>query len=96
MTLFECKGNLIQRKTVRNRLNFRKTSINCSKTSINFQTCLVVAHEEAKTYVASLQKELFEIAELKTLTTKSINWRSHIFPSSQINFTVQGTFSLFF
>ena len=30
----------------------------------------VIAHEEAKTQVASLQKELFQIAHLKTLTTK--------------------------
>ena len=65
-TLFECKGNLIQRET-------SKKSIHFSKTSINFQTCLVVAHEEAKTQLASLEKELFEIAELQTLTTKSIN-----------------------
>ena len=32
---------------------------------------IVVAYEKAKTQVASLQKELFEIAQLKTLTTKS-------------------------
>ena len=30
----------------------------------------MVVLEEAKTQVASLQKELFEIADLKTLTTK--------------------------
>ena len=40
---------------------------------------IVVAHEEAKTQVASLQKELFEIAQLKTLTTKST--KSHVFLS---------------
>ena len=32
---------------------------------------MVVAREEAKTQVESLQKELFEIAQLKMLTTKS-------------------------
>ena len=69
--------------------------MNFSKTSINFQTCLVVAHKEAKTQLASLQKELFEIAELKTLTTKSINRWRHIFPSSLIKFTVQGAFLFF-
>ena len=47
----------------------KKSIISERHLSINFQTCLVVAHEEAKTQVASLQKELFEIAELKTLTT---------------------------
>ena len=31
---------------------------------------IVVAHEEAETQEASLQKKLFEIAQLKTLTTK--------------------------
>ena len=44
-----------------------------SKTSQKFRypnLIKVIAHEEAKTQVASLKKELFEIAHLKTLTTK--------------------------
>ena len=44
---------------------------------------MVVAHKEAKTQEASLQKELFEIAQLKTLTTKST--KSHFFLSLILN-----------
>ena len=53
--------------------NVRQKKINKLIKTINFQSCLAVVHEEAKTQVASLQKKLFEIAELRTLTTGSIN-----------------------
>ena len=70
---FECKGNLIHPKTEQDLNKFYIIKLDYS----------IVAHEEAKTQVASLQKELFEIAQLKTLTTKST--KSHIFLSLILN-----------
>ena len=69
-------GSFFTRPCLNARAISSKTPINLrqSKTSINciyLNLIMVVAREEAKTQVASLQKELSEIAQLKMLTTKS-------------------------
>ena len=72
-TLFECKGNLIQPKTEQDLNKFYIIKLDYSSCTRGSENSLV----------ASLQKELFEITQLKTLTTKST--KSHIFLSLILN-----------
>ena len=69
-------GSFVTRLCLNARVISYKTPCNLrqSKTSINWRysnLIIVVAYEKAKTQVASLQKELFKIAQLRMLTTKS-------------------------